>query len=82
MTDLPYEKISTYLFVEDDLDSSTLDFEMTDDGLTISREKTIACSKNPEQFPEIEGFELEFSIKSAIRLRNFLNHALPADLSV
>ena len=79
MKDLPYFKTSIFLHVDDDLDSESVDFEITnDDCFTISRQDTPACNTNPEKFIEISGFSVDFSINEAIRLRDFLNHALPS----
>lgn len=80
MADYPYFKISTWLYVEDDLDTETVDFEIIpEEGLIISRDKTPECSKNPDKFPEVPEIELVFSMASARQLRDFLNHALSLD---
>ncbi|MDD4995829.1 MAG: hypothetical protein PHW53_05205 [Patescibacteria group bacterium] len=80
MKEYPYFKISTFLNVEDGLDAEPVDFEIIpEEGLRISRDKTPACNKSPDKFPEVPEIELAFSLVSARQLRDFLNHALPAD---
>ncbi len=83
MTELPYFDTSLILKVDDYKDSEGVCFKMMNDGIfEISRETTYWCDKNPEKFPEIPGFELYFTLDEALKLRDFLNHALPLALKM
>lgn len=76
---LPYFQTSIFLKANG-ADTEPVDFIINnDDCFEIKREETFGCDENPEEFPEIEGFYVAFSIDEAIRLRDFLNHALPVD---
>ena len=81
MKELTYNKISFELDVDDNLDSEPVEFEISsDEGFKISRNITNACMTNPDEYPEIPGFSVEFTMGDAIRLRDFLNFAFPKEL--
>ena len=75
-----YYKISMFLSADDHKDAEVIKFEIVSgQEFTISREYTPACKVDPETYPEVNGFDVMLSIKSAIELRDFLIFALPVD---
>jgi len=76
----PFFKIEQYLHVEDcGGDTEGVTFKIYCDELSISREDTPADIMNPKLLPAIKGFDVTFSIESALELRDFLNFALPKE---
>ena len=72
---LPYLKIETYLDTTDDHADEPVDIFLDCDEMRFVRQPAIA-EKDFDAIPEVD---LTFSIESAIRLRDFLNFALPVD---
>lgn len=76
---LKYERIENYFTAlpEDD-DTAFVVLAITDEGLEIKRDDTeVRTDDEGNEYPPFPGFEVSFSLKEAMKLRDFLNFALP-----
>ena len=77
MKDLPYYTITSFLFTVGDDDADSVDIALDFSELTFKREAYPKCKeKGLAAIPKVE---LTFPIEEAIKLRDFLNFALPAE---